>query len=332
MEIDYSSFLICVRCITYNHSDTIVDTMNGFSMQQTSFPFVCVILDDASNDGEQLIIEDYLNQNFNLSDNSLFICAETDDYRMTFAQHRTNKNCFFAVYLLKYNHYSISKNKNEYILPFIKNSPYLALCEGDDCWITPQKLSMQIGYMENHPDCSMCFHNAICYYVQENSVSLFNDYSENRDLSLHEAISEWEVPTASMLLRSKYYEKPEWMATIYSGDYSLILRCYHGGRVYGFKNIMSIYRINSEGSSATARMKNRLVFMAEQQILLLNSFNKGTGFKYNDEIEQRITILRKEIRFQKQRESRSCFALFNPLFYSKAYRKVIRLLVKYMSK
>ena len=97
-------YKVCVWCNTYNQTSYIKDTMDGFCMQQTSFPFVCLIMDDASTDGEPEVIKQYLNDHFDTE-----WTKETDDYHLTLARHQENKNCYFAVYLLKYNHYSIKK-------------------------------------------------------------------------------------------------------------------------------------------------------------------------------------------------------------------------------
>ena len=61
-NIENPEFKVFVRCMTYNQSKYIVETMNGFTMQQTDFPFVCCIVDDSSTDGEQKIISKYLNK------------------------------------------------------------------------------------------------------------------------------------------------------------------------------------------------------------------------------------------------------------------------------
>ena len=108
------NFKLIVRCFTFNQVNYIREAMDGFTMQQTSFPYLCVIVDDASTDNEPEIISDYLKKNFNLYDNQTTRREETDDYIMTFAQHCKNPNCFFAVYLMKYNHYSIHKSKKQY--------------------------------------------------------------------------------------------------------------------------------------------------------------------------------------------------------------------------
>ena len=46
--MEYPKFKVCCRCFTFNQAKYITDAMNGFTMQQTSFPFICTIVDDAS--------------------------------------------------------------------------------------------------------------------------------------------------------------------------------------------------------------------------------------------------------------------------------------------
>ena len=60
------NFFVRVTCMTYNQSTYITDAMNGFCMQQTNFPFVCTIMDDASTDGEQNVIKQYFRENFEI--------------------------------------------------------------------------------------------------------------------------------------------------------------------------------------------------------------------------------------------------------------------------
>ena len=43
-----NQFKVFVRSITYNHSKFIKEAMDGFCMQQTDFPYICCIIDDAS--------------------------------------------------------------------------------------------------------------------------------------------------------------------------------------------------------------------------------------------------------------------------------------------
>ena len=89
-EQEKYEWMVYVSCMTYNHAPYIVETMNGFTMQKTNFPFVCAIADDASTDGEQEVINDYLNEHFDLGDKKIVRHEETDDYVLTFARHKTN--------------------------------------------------------------------------------------------------------------------------------------------------------------------------------------------------------------------------------------------------
>ena len=113
--MEYPKFKVTVSCMTYNQSKYITDAMNGFTMQQTDFPFVCTIVDDASTDGEQEVIRKYVEENFDFSEGSAAYSKETDYAFITYAQHKTNKNCYFAVLYLKENHYSQKKDKSPYL-------------------------------------------------------------------------------------------------------------------------------------------------------------------------------------------------------------------------
>ena len=101
--MEYPKFKVCVRCFTFNQAKYIEDTMNGFVMQQTDFPFVCCIVDDASTDGEQDVIKMYMDMHFDYSPTSVSFEKDTDYAHIHYAQHKENKNCYFAVLFLKRN-------------------------------------------------------------------------------------------------------------------------------------------------------------------------------------------------------------------------------------
>lgn len=175
-----TNYLVCVRCFTYNHAKYITEALNGFCMQETTFPYVCTIVDDASTDGEQDVINDYLQKNFNFNDKNIVRNEETDDYILTFARHKANKNCFFAVLYLKYNHYSIKKDKFPYIAEWHGATKYTALCEGDDYWTDPLKLQKQIDFMEARPDYGMVYTGHKQYIQQTGEIKA--GWSKQSDL------------------------------------------------------------------------------------------------------------------------------------------------------
>ena len=148
------SFKVCVWCNTYNQASYITMTMDGFCMQQMQSPFVCLIMDDASTDGEPEVIKQYLHDFFDTE-----WTKETDDYHLMFAHHKDNKNCYFAVYLLKYNHYRINKPRLNYYREVTSEPDYVAMCEGDDYWTDEHKLQKQADVLDAHPQATLVYTN-----------------------------------------------------------------------------------------------------------------------------------------------------------------------------
>lgn len=246
------NFKVYIYCASFNHSRYIKDALDGFCMQQTDFPYVCAIKDDASTDGEPDIIRKYIEDNFETSDD-VFYTEETEYANIIFARHKTNKNCFIAAVLLKYNHYSIKKSVEPYFERWRKGASYISLCEGDDCWTDSLKLQKQVDYLESHPDYSMCFHNAVEHW-EDGRVEdrLFSDV-EDREYTGEEIFKKWTVPTASILYRteiqkSDLYRKACQNKKFIYGDIVLFLTCAHYGKLYGMSDVMSVYRKQPGGA------------------------------------------------------------------------------------
>lgn len=148
-------YKVLCNCSTYNQAKYIEDTLNGFAIQKTNFPFICVVIDDASTDNEQSVIEQWASIE---CDSAFAITAETSLYRLISAKHRSNKFCNFAFFLLKQNLWKNPKAKNELIEPFRRLSKYEAFCDGDDYWTQPLKLQIQADYLDSHKDISLVCH------------------------------------------------------------------------------------------------------------------------------------------------------------------------------
>ena len=149
-----TKYKVAVWCNTYNQATYITQTMDGFCCQQTDFPFVCLIMDDSSTDGEPEVINQYLHDNFETE-----WTKESDDFHLTLARHRENRNCYFAVYLLKYNHYSIKKKRLRYYSAVADAIDYVALCEGDDYWTDEHKLQKQADALDADPNVMLVYTN-----------------------------------------------------------------------------------------------------------------------------------------------------------------------------
>lgn len=266
------SFIVRAHCATYNHSAYITDTMNGFVMQQTDFPFVCTIMDDASTDGEQDVIRGFVEDNFDLQDASVAFQKDVDYGHVIFARHKININCYFAIIFLNENHYSQKKSKAPYLKEWM-DAKYVALCEGDDYWTDPLKLQKQVDFLEGHPDFTMCFHGADIKNESSRKVLLGCESIQTREYFPSDVFPDWVVPTASMVYKKQEVDgypikHQEWFCP---GDIVLIMKCMHTGRVWAMKEHMSVYRMNNWSVSSIAEtIESRNRMCKHYEALMLN--------------------------------------------------------------
>ena len=238
-------FLVAIRCTTYNQSAYIKDALDGFCMQQTCFPFLTFVVDDASTDGEQEVINAYLNEHFDLSGKKENKRWVTEDASWVFARHKKNENCYFLIAYLKKNLYC-KPRKIELIKEWTDDARYIALCEGDDYWTDPLKLQKQVDYMEAHENCSCCAHNSLRLDTKTRQIDLFNKkLLRTKDYNLETFVTkDWFTPTQSLLYRRDSYQLFEDRPSFLHGDYSLLINVLLAPGFYlHYENeIMSVYR------------------------------------------------------------------------------------------
>lgn len=294
--MEYPDFKVGVICHTYNQSNYIVDTMNGFCIQQTEFPFICCIVDDASTDNEPEVIRTYINEHFDLVDSETSCQRETDYANIIFARHKENINCYFAVLLLKYNHYTkeLAPKKIEYENEWVGNTKYAAFCEGDDYWIDPQKLQLQFNALEGNNDCNMCVHitmkvNANGTYT--NSTYPIKTIKEGYLLpveSLGLLQDDFSFHLTSQFVRRGIFNeyesnKPLFAKVANCGDIPLLLYFGQKGNIYHINRIMSCYRLCAVGSHTESMLNDvsyRESFYDSIEVMM-HEYDAYTNRKYH---------------------------------------------------
>ena len=290
-----NKLLVSVCIITYNHEHFIRQCLESVINQNINFDYEIVIGEDKSKD------------------NTLSICEEySQRYPELIKIIKRDKNLGITG-----NWIDTFKNSN---------GKYVAICEGDDYWIDPLKLQKQVDFLESNPEYSMSCHNAeIIYENSDKKPIIFSKYSISYDISMQTIVEKWVIPTASMVFRREHVVNlPEWFNKIYSGDFSLALLLRHSGKIRFFNDIMSVYRIDFSGSSASATYGKRGIFVFNQHISLLNYFNTYTTFKYAIIIEKRISQIKEELRFLELKEKGFLNAFFGMpiVFFQKGFSKI----------
>jgi glycosyltransferase involved in cell wall biosynthesis len=113
--------LVSVHMVTYNQQPYIAQAIEGALRQQTDFLFEIVIGEDCSTDGTREIV-----------------CAYQKQYPEIIRLIAADRNAGSCANSRKVHAACQAK--------------YIAYCDGDDFWHHPQKLQMQVDFLEKHPD------------------------------------------------------------------------------------------------------------------------------------------------------------------------------------
>ena len=244
-------FLVSIRCVTYNHSAYIAKALDGFAMQKTSFPFIAVVVDDASTDGEQMLLMSYMNEHFDCSEGAGFEQWETEEACWTFARNKINENCYFIVICLKKNLYKNPK-KDELMKDWI-DTKYVAFCEGDDYWIDPMKLQKQVDILEADDTLMAVVTNSKLVDKDGNELKVKQDDvvpgNKQGRYGLRSFIYKvHHYPTATVCYRGTHVDEIERMmertANPYLGDWTFWISLHVFGDFFYLDQITSAYRIN----------------------------------------------------------------------------------------
>lgn len=269
--------MVSISCLVYNHGKYLRKTLEGFVNQKTNFKYEIVIHDDASTDNSAEIIKEY--------------CDKYPDMFVPIFQTENQYSKGVAI-------------SKKFIHPKYRGK-YVAFCEGDDYWCNENKLQMQVDYMEQHPDCSMCVHDTLRITGEGESLHQYvNGSRRNQDYSAKDIIKAdggGLFQTSSFLTKTEIIrERPSKYNVHGVGDYPMAIYAGVSGYVHYIGQVMSCYRVGHTGSWGTKTHTNKqfLVEHYSKSYEDLTRMDRETNYKYKYAFEvprgTRLWILYKE--------------------------------------
>ena len=248
--------LVAVFMVTYNHEKYLDQAIQSVINQRADFKFKLFIGEDKS------------------TDSSITICRK---YEKEFPEivHVISSDTNIGIY----------RNAGRVFEACIASgAKYIALLEGDDYWISNDKLQRQIEYLEQHDDCAGSYHNTDFLYKNGARKSMFKRLPDL--MQLDDVISKYSpFHTTSFVFRAKHFCRPTWFKEIHSVDLAMYMWHAQFGYFKGFNETWSLYRIHDSGMTAG---KDHNEYFHQKRLMLYQMMNGKIVQPFNDKLNDLI--------------------------------------------
>ena len=313
-----STIIVSVLCLAYNHEKYIRDCLDGFVRQKTTFPFEVLINDDASTDGTASIIREY---------------------------EIKYPGIIKGIYQQE-NQYSKGIGIVSDILFPKASGKYIAFCEGDDYWSSEDKLQKQFDALESHPECHLAVHaNEV---IRENGqttgnirlrIDIKNNIISSSDF-IYNVLFKEGPHLASFFIRSKDYQQycqnlPTYRKCVNFGDIPMALFFGNLGSVFYSREVMSKYRLFSDGSwssklKASSKEKQIEHFIIVKKMIL--EFDKCTDYKYHDWCNLKVIFADFHIEFVNENYIELLSKKYRPVFAQISIKRKLGIIFRMIKK
>ena len=205
--------------ITYNHRPFIAAAIDSALGQRTNFDYEILISEDYSTDGTRELVLDYHRRH-------------PERIRLILSERNVRSNAVIAR--------GIAAAQGEFV----------ALLDGDDVWTSPEKLQKQVDFLDAHPDCALCFHNAQVVHEDGSRPPFLWTPPGQETISTMEDL--WRgnvIATASAMIRRRALPQiPPWYDALFPiTDWPLYLLAAQHGTIGYIDEVMSVYRYHPGG-------------------------------------------------------------------------------------
>ena len=268
--------VVSVLMITYNHERFIREAIESVFAQVVDFPIELVVGEDCSTDSTRALIEEF--------------CAGAP---VTVRMLTSDRN--------------VGMNKNFARTYAACRGEYIALLEGDDYWLEPSKLAVQLAYLRANDDVTLVAHRALRVFEHSADSTVRSRWphevipaNEIGELSLSQiAEMRFMIPTASVLFQRHVIDPIDtWVYDLPFADWYISCKSALAGKVVLLDFVGSAYRIGAHGEcgrpnaadrfiKGQAELLHRLLPLAasEQRDPLLDGLQKNV-YGRCDEVDQ----------------------------------------------
>lgn len=126
---------------------------------------------------------------------------------------------------------------------------YVAILDGDDYWTEPDKLAVQLAFMQDNPDCTVCFHNVLVVPDAGGEARCYCPEGLRPRLGLEDVLRGDLIPSCSLLLRRSAipFPLPQWIYDVIVGDFPVTVLAASKGCVGYIGRVMAVYRDHGRG-------------------------------------------------------------------------------------
>lgn len=262
--------LASVMMLTYNHEPYIRQAIESVLQQNTWFPFELIICDDCSTDGTRDVVRHF-----------------QDDPRVVLSFQPRNTE--------------FAKNFSDGAQRI--RGKYVAFCEGDDYWTSPNKLQRQVDFLEENPDFSICCHRVQMLFMGEQQPEskqfVYKDCRSDderiRDGIFYadEAIANYYFQTGSLVLRWRFPGGlPPWFRKRMMFDHFMLMLHAVEGKIKYFDEAMSVWRRHNSGYSWLQTQDKGLFFQKEGEDWIKMYQNMDHFFykRFHYQIRERVLL------------------------------------------
>jgi len=128
---------------------------------------------------------------------------------------------------------------------------YVAYLDGDDYWLSEDKLQKQVDYLDEHDDCSMCFNLMQVLYKNRLYEGTFPPIKRSKYTQDQVALYSNFINATTYLLRNVFLEGvPKWLEEVPCFDHALHLYITRNAYAGIIPEYLSVYRQHSKGISS----------------------------------------------------------------------------------